>query len=168
MRSRWLGIDRDLFFTCLWTGGKARFMNMQQKFFANIQPSWPSKSGKKRIYHMAYGTPVPCRTQQAIKKGQYSPILPLSSQLQCKMWFILPTCTTTSHVIKLNFSFSLLVGLHASSSGCYTRAWWRHKNASVWIWWVLSLIFFCWILKYTVQPKNNKNKIRYSPKITHA
>ena len=43
------------FFACLWTETKSRFINSQKKNLANIQPSWPSKLGQKRIYYMAFG-----------------------------------------------------------------------------------------------------------------
>ena len=125
-------------------------MNMQRKIFANIQPSWPNESGKNSIHHVANRTPVPCRTQRPVKKAerQYTaPSCHYGSQLQCHLVHL---CNKPCNKIK--FSFSLPVGLHSSSSGCYTWAWWRYKNVSKWIWWVPFLIFFCWILQFTVQP----------------
>ena len=41
-----------------------------------------------------------------------------------------------------SFSFFWPAGLHASSSGCYTRAWRCYKNASNRVWWVLFLFFW--------------------------
>ena len=103
LKPRWLNTDRDLF-TCSWTGVQAKFIHEHASKglcqYPAILTEFIYLSLVRKVFIMWHtGHKFLAGHSGQSKKANIAPSCHYVSQLQCRMWFILYTCTT-SRVIK--------------------------------------------------------------------